>query len=48
MDDDYLTIRPHIMKLCILTDKIYWKDARHTKTSHNSSAYRNTYVPSYL
>ena len=37
MNENYLTLCPHVMKLCRLTQKMYLTDARWTKTSPNRS-----------
>ena len=48
MNERSLTLHPHVMKLCKLTQKIYWTDARQIKMSHYGSASRNTpTLPSY-
>ena len=47
MNGDYLTLCPHVMKLCGLTQKIYSMDARRTKISLNSSPSQITPPPFY-
>ena len=39
MNENYLTLCPHVMKLYILTLTLYSTDARRTKTSLNRSPY---------
>ena len=37
MNGNYLTLRPHGMKICRLAWKIYWTNKIQTKTSYNMS-----------
>ena len=47
----FLTLRPHVVKLCRLTYKIYLTDTRQTKTSLNRYPYslnRSPYRPTHF
>ena len=46
MNDNSLTLRPHDMKLYILTYKTYYMDARWTKTAYIVSVAKITSIPS--
>ena len=48
MNENYLTLRPHVMKLCRLMWKTYQMDARQTKTASIVSMANITSTPSYV
>ena len=48
MNENSLTLRPHIMKICRLTQKTYQTDARWTETAQIGSVAKITSLPSYL
>ena len=47
MNDNSLTLSPHVMKLCRLTQKTYQADARQMKTANIVSVAKIASTPSY-